>query len=223
MKLYNSLVWALNAMELLSCFVAFAYYNKLRGTKWRLLPFYLLAIFALEMLGRYLGAEKSLRYLNPILFNYVSFPMQFLFFFYIFYRNPFFVRQKKLITVFTILYLVSVVLDYFYFRKSKLFFHSFSYSSGLVLLLILLIRYFYCLSTSERILFFARDIMFWFALGLFIYYIGTMPFWALRNMLTLENKELFLRYASIGYVLDCFMYLFFIIGVVKWKQNSSDL
>lgn len=219
MKLYNSLVWALNAMELTACITGFLYFGKLRGTQWRLLPFYLLSIFLFEMLGRFLNATPSLLYLNPLLFNYVSFPMQFFFFFYIFFTDSFFERKKSLAFAFVVLYLVSVAVDFIYFRKKSMFFHSFSYSFGLILLLLLLIRYFYYLSISPKILFFAKDIMFWFALGLFIYYIGTMPLWSLRNVLVFNHKLIFLRYATIGLVLGGLMYLFFIIGIIKWKRN----
>ncbi len=217
MKLYQILVWVLNATELLSCIVAFCYYGKLRGTKWRLLPFYLFAIFSFEMLGRYLGEEPSLRQYNPLLFNYVSFPIQFFFFFRVFFYDQYFTGVKKYVLSAATIYVLAVVADMVYFYDQLYFFHSFSYSVGNIMLLLLLMKYFYSLSTSRDILQFSYSMMFWFCLGVFIYYIGTLPLWALRNVLAFNHRNLFLQYACAGLVMASVMYLIFIIGIIRCR------
>ena len=82
MRSYNILVWGLNAMELISAVFAFSMYQQHRSAKWRLFPFYLLLIFLFEMAGRVLASESEWMHLNALLFNYLCFPVQFLFFFF---------------------------------------------------------------------------------------------------------------------------------------------
>jgi hypothetical protein len=219
MKLYLTLVWVLNAVELLSCIIGFVYYRKLQSTKWRLLPFYLLLIFVFEMLGRYLATNSSLIRYNPMLFNYVSFPTQFLFFFWIFYREPYFEKVKKIILSAAAIYLLAVVADALYFSEKKYFFHSFSYSIGNVFLLIMLIKYFYELSISEEILGFSYSLMFWFSLGVVVYYIGTLPLWSLRNLLAFKHPDIFFPYAIAGLFMSICMYCLFIVGIIKCKRK----
>jgi hypothetical protein len=219
MKYYSLFVWGLNAVELISCVLAFLFYIQRKPAKWRLFPFYLLAVFLFEMTGRYLAAEPSLLYLNPLLFNFISFPAQFLFFFYLYSRDDFFRNNGIQLRVFILVYLVAVVTDAFFFRNKVYFFHSFSYSIGTILLLVVLIQYFYRLSTSDKILYFSRDSMFWFSLGLFIYYIGTMPYWAIRNVLVYQHRTLFINYSIVVLLLDILMYCLFIVSVIKWKRK----
>lgn len=216
MKTYETMVWGLNVMELLSCVTAFAYYKKLQASKWRLFPFYLLAIVLLEVAGRFLAGSPELRRFNPYLFNYIGFPLQFLFFYWIFYKDAS-VQERKFITAGVMVYLVSVFADAVYFSGKTYFFHSFSYSTGNIILLVLLISYFYKLSTSDSILLFSRNIMFWVSLGVFIYYVGTLPLWSLRNVLAFQHPAIFLKYSYISFILDYLMYLFFIIGIIRCK------
>jgi hypothetical protein len=211
------MVWVLNAIELFTCIIAFVYYNKLRATRWRLLPFYLLAIIALELLGRYLGSTPELRKYNPLMFNYISFPLQFLFFYWIFYTDVYFAENKKHIWGCIILYLLALVADAVYFTNKSYFFHSFSYSIGNIILLLLLMKYFYKLSTSDDILKFSENIMFWFCLGVLIYYVGTLPLWALRNVLVFQHPGIFLKYSYTSQVLDYLMYSLFTIGIIRCK------
>lgn len=219
MRAFTLLVWGLNAIELISALVAMVMFHRYRPAKWRLFPFYLLAIFLFEMTGRILAAEQDWIHLNALMFNYICFPMQFLFFFYMYGNDQYFRNSKFQVKLFAGIYLFAVLADAVFFRDKMYFFHSFSYSIGTILLLILLVQYFYRLSISERILSFASDSMFWFSLGLFIYYVGTMPYWAVRNMLVYQHRDLFFNYSLVVLVLDILMYFLFIVTTLKWKRN----
>jgi hypothetical protein len=136
MKGYITMVWVLNVMELLSCITGFIYFRKLKATSWRLLPFYLLAIICFEMVGRYLANSPGLIRYNPILFNYISYPMQFLFFFYLFYIHSYFIKKEQLVIAGVVIYVISIIADIFIFSKRVYFFHSFSYCTGALVYLI---------------------------------------------------------------------------------------
>ncbi len=217
MGTYNYMVWVLNALEIIACITGFLYLKKLQKADWKLLPYYLLTIVTFEFLGRYLSSVGELYKYNPIMFNYISYPMQFLFFFYLFYRHQYFARKKQLIVAGIIIYLISIVADVFVFSKRIYFFHSFSYCTGVLLLLILLLIYFLDFIKGKEILNFSTDLMFWFCVGLLVYYIGTLPFFALRNNLAYNHKDIFFKYAYAGLVLDYCMYLLFIIGIKRCR------
>jgi hypothetical protein len=218
MKVISNMVWVLNILEILACLVSLIYFSKLKSTYWRWLPFYLLFIVMMEFIGRYFAATSQYQ-ANTLLFRYIGFPVFFLFYFYIFYKHEYFFDKRRWINVGILLYLVSVVIEIFLKHENSYWFSSLSYCIANLLLVIYLLIYFLQLARSNDILNFSKSLMFWFCLALFVYYLGTLPFWGLRNVLVLKYKNIFEVYTYVMLILNYGMYSLFIIGIIRCKQK----
>lgn len=100
-------------------------------------------------------------------------------------------------------------------------FNSFSSTVGNLLLLILIWSFFIQLVSSNAILTFRRNMLFWVSLGLLLFYLGAFPYYGLRNILARDFKEVYIIYTYIVYVLDILMYVMFTISFIWGKPNIS--
>lgn len=216
MQALIGMIWLLNALEILACVFAFAYWRKLKNSQWKWLPFYLLAVVVIEFTGRLLANNNQFS-ANINMYKFIGFPVQFLFFFFMFYQYRYFQKKRYWILTAIVVYIFSIVFETFFISNQSYWFNSFSYSVGNLLLLYFLLFYFFRFVQSREILYYKYDIMFWFCLGLLIYYVGTLPYWALRNLLVSRYRSIFEIYSYIWLMLDYLMYLIFINGIVKCR------
>lgn len=206
--------------EIIACITGFIYWNKLKSSHWKWLPVYLAAIILVEITGSFLENTKVAAW-NIYLFKFIGFPLQFLFFIWLFYKER--VIPKKLIAISSLLfYLLTIGAEEFLLAGKKLPFFSLSYLAGCIILLIGCILYFSKLIRSESILFFKQDIMFWVCLGIVVFYIATFPYYGL--FYTLAQKKY--RYIHLAYTwascfLDYLMYIFFTIGFICYKPKQK--
>ena len=74
---------------------------------------------------------------------------------------------------------------------------------------------------SDRILNFKKSLSFWIAVGLLIYYFGTIPITSIMNsMQSITKSEVYLLF-NIQYVLVTIMYSIFIFGAL-WSQKKEQ-
>jgi hypothetical protein len=107
--------------------------------------------------------------------------------------------------------------------KSPFWFISLSYDAGVIVLLVLILIYLIKLSTTNEILNFKTNIMFWMVIGLFAGYICTIPYYIWRNyLITYEKSKPELLYAPFyGFMfLNYLMYSLFCVGFIKWKPTN---
>lgn len=218
MKTISSMIWILNFIEIAACITGFVYFKKLRGFYWKWLPFYLLLIVLVEFTGRYLSYMNMISY-NIAMYKFFGMPVQFLFFYFIFYKHEYFNDKRKWIWAGAIIYVASIVFETAFLTNKYYWFYSFSYSIGNIILLILLVSFFLKFMQSEAILNFTKNLMFWFCLGLLIYYLGSFPFWGLRNVLVQKYRNLFENYYLVSLILSYCMYLSFITGIILCKKK----
>lgn len=216
MKAISDMSWALSALEIIACLVSFIYYNKLRPTYWRWLPFYLLFIVCLESVSRYLSNTQHYS-LQLSMYKYIGFPVQFLYFYFVFYKDSYFEKSRKWVLAGTVIYLAAVIMEAVFLSSKYYWFHSFSYSVGNIALLVMLLAFFLRFVQEKELLDFSQNLMFWFCLGLLLYYLGTFPFWALRNVLIMKYRSIFETYLYAFFILNYCMYLLFTIGIIRCK------
>lgn len=216
MKAIIPMIWILNILEIIACLVSFLYYNKLRSSHWRWLSFFLFFIVCIEFAGRYFAETKQYE-ANTLLFRYLGFPVFFLFYFYIFFRHEYFAGKKNWIIAGCFIYLAGIIVESFLPHQNSYWFSSLSYCTANLLLVIYLLFYFLQLIRSNDILNFSRSLMFWFCLGLLIYYIGTLPFYGLRNLLITKYINIYKMYSYIWVILNYCMYTSFTIGIIRCK------
>ena len=179
-------------------------------------------IVVAEYIGYYLRTHDMVD-MNKMFYNFLIIPTEFLFFFYIFYHSAKNRREKRLPIVFTIIYVIAWMIDNAYLTNKLFWFYSFSYTIGNLLLLILILRSLTYLVLSDDILLFKYNILFWVCTGLLVFYLGTFPFYGLRNTLENNYREVYLSYRYIVYILNSLMYLMFTLGFIWGKPNSTSL
>mgnify|MGYP001302536274 CR=1 FL=1 len=205
--------------ELASSLIGFAYWKKIRNTYWKWFPVYLGIIAAIEIAGFISAFVFTYYSFNKYLFLYFGIPFQFIFFFWLF--RKYFTRRQESVWTFVglVVYLVAWVLEKFLWGQGQRWFSSFSYTIGNIILLVLIILFFIRFINSEEILRYRNSMMFWVSLGLIVFYLGTFPFYALRNTLANNYAHIHLVYSYVSLALDYLMYLLFIVAFIWGKPR----
>lgn len=206
-------------MEAVAAATAFIYMKKWKNTYWKWFPFYLAFVILSELTGITL-ARHNMVDINFAYFSYFEIPVEFLFFFWVFHQAFKTSEYNKLPKICSLIYLISLLSDILYFRNYRVFYFSLSYTIGNILLLVLILKYFMELVNSDRVLKFRLDMLFWVSVGLLIYYLGSCPYYGLRNLLVYEYRDLNVYYRIFVDVLNSLMYLTFALGIICGKPNS---
>jgi hypothetical protein len=213
--------------ELLACVMGFVYWKKIKNTYWKWFPIYLAVIVLLELTGKFLiefldDPSRSIndpeRYrgtnINAGLYRYFGIPIQFLFFFWLFWRYFSNKKEYRWPMIGAAIYVLSWFAEMLLFQKQQFWFMSFSYTIGNIVLLVLIILFFVRFINSENILKYKQSMMFWVCFGLMAFYLVTFPFYALRNTLWKSNRSVFYIYSYVSMGLDYLMYIFFTISFI---------
>ncbi len=209
----------LNLLELLACVTGFIFWSKIKHRYWKWFPLYLSAIFITEIAGDFFLHVKGNLQLNIALYSYFGIPLQFLFFYWLFYQQFKNTNTSKWPLISAVIYLICLVADLLHINKIELFFESFSYIVGCLFLLVLTLMYFARFMKSEEIMQYKSSMMFWVSIGLLAFYVGTMPFWAFRKYLYVNHKVFFYSYWYIQFGLNYLMYLLFTVSFIWGKPK----
>ena len=212
--------WLLNSVEIVSVIAGFLCWSKLKGTYWKWFPFYLLFIAAAELTGKYFSL-MGWKELNLGLFNYLVIPVEFLFFYWLFYQSFKKSNYNWLPFFSTVVYLVCLLFDYLFLSKKQLWFLSFSYTIGNLLLLVLIFRFYYKMVTTDAILSFKENRLFWVSSGLLLFYLGSFPYYGLLNTMSHNYPALCTTYRYVVIVLNILMYLMFTFSFIWGKPNTK--
>lgn len=219
MDKYLVLRLVLNFFELLACVVGFIHWKKYNNSHWKWLIIYLAIITFTELIAEYCGYVLKDLQLNTRINFFFSIPIQFLFFTWLFYKWFELRKGKKWPLLGAGIYLVSLLAELLYFNDKKLWFLSFSYTTGNIVLLVLALLFFYNFIRSDEILTYRHSMMFWVCLGLLFFYLGSLPLFGLWNTLAGEYPNLFNAYWIVQMSLNYLMYIFFSIAFVWGKPN----
>lgn len=211
---------AVFALEVLACIAGFATSRDVKNSFWKWLPIYLLVIVLGELAGFYLAYVPELNVYNPKLFNCVLCPLQIIFFTWLLYKNlAGYNRHKaKWILCCMMVYIACFAADLYFMPKDNFWVCTFSFSVGMLLLLLSILLFFYEYIKSNAVIDFKTDRIFWICLGLFFYYVVALPFEGLRNTL-LKQPGLFMAWWYLDMSLACLMYLSFTISFVWAKPR----
>lgn len=205
----KSLLWA----EGLAAVIALFYYNRLKEQYWKLFVFYLVFIFLGEAYGKW---GSFVNFTKAQYYNYLLMPIQFIFFYWLYAAKS--LGKPKLFWIISILYLLSFIPNELYFSKSKIVF-AFNYTFGCLILMLLVILEYYKQITSQEILNFYKNKMFYINLGITLSYIGTLPFMAFLSLLV-KYKEIWDMYFSYFLISVSVMYILFASSFIWGKQSS---
>jgi len=156
---------------------------------------------------------------NQVFYEYFVIPVEFLFFFWLFFKSLISAKHKRLPAICAGIYLSGLLIDAVYFARHHLHFYSFSYSIGNLLLLILILQFFIQLISSDELLKYRSNMMFWISTGLLVFYLGSCPYYGLTNTFIAKYYKVFVIYKNIVLALDCIMYLMFTFSFIWGKPN----
>lgn len=202
----------------LSIFAIFAgiiifFLLKEKKAPWIFFSAFLITLGTLDQLGGKIPSDYNL-----LFYNYLVIPGEFLFYYWLFSNDE---RLGKKLPIY-------IALGYFVafgFEKTGntsnygLQFGSFSYTIGIIGLLVLIIRYLYLLSNSDDILHFKSQPMFWISVGLLVFWLGSLPYYGLLNYLYQNFPQLFSSYTWVAMVLNYLMYSLFICAFLWQKEK----
>lgn len=201
--------------EAIAALASIIFYKKIKNSHYRYFSLFLIIIVCCETFGKYGGMYFS--YSKVVFYNYFVIPFEFIFMYWLYAYQS--LKKKKLFWIFTSTFILSYVVNELFFIKNKQIF-SFNYTFGSLLLMCLVIMEYYRQINSENILNFSKNRMFYINLGVTLFYIGTLPFWAFYLQLY-EHKEIWSLYFSYFLLSGIVMYLLFAISFVWGKQNYS--
>ncbi len=203
---------ALTGFEFLAAIIGFINWSKIKRTYWQYFPLYLLVLTISDLVSIYLPSKSV-----NIYYTYFIIPLEFTFMFYLFKKN---LKYDRLVWFCIVVYVMSFWIEFLYENiNRKNIFLSVSYSVGNLLLLILILRYFYFLIYSERILSFYTEPMFWVSSGLLLFYLGTFPYYGLYNLLKTKYFDILVSYTWIMIFLNYAMYLLFAASFIWGKEK----
>lgn len=199
--------------EGLAAVIALYNYKRLKEQYWRLFVFYLVLMFLGESYAKW-GTFNH--FTKAQYYNYFMMPIQFVFFYWLYAAKS--LGRPKLFWIFSILYLLSFIPNELYFSQSKIVF-AFNYTLGCLLLLLLVVMEYYQQITSQDILNFYKNKMFYINLGITLSYIGTLPFMAFMHLLVKYDEiwNIYFNYFLISVIV---MYILFASSFI-WGKRSS--
>ena len=213
----------LNIFEIAACIIGFLYIQKLKSSHWKFFPYYLLLIVLSEFTGKYFH-YAGLNNVKVGLYNYFVIPLEILFFIWLFYKEFKHSAARLLPVAAACIYIAGWLADMFAITKNPLWWvQSFSYTLGILLILMLILTFLYRLATGNEILFIKTNMMFWICLGLFVFYFCSLPFFGMGNYLFTRYGNIYIWYAYAIYVLNYIMYSLFIIAFIWGKPKLSYL
>jgi hypothetical protein len=209
----------LNVFEFVAFILGIIFWKKVKHSYWKWFVFYCGLILFIELFAKFIGYGLKNPKLNSDLYFFIGIPVQFIFFSWLFYKwfeKP---KDKLLPVMGLIIYLLSWITDLLFLRHQRMWFSSFSYTVGNLAMVLMVTLFFLRFVNSNEILKYKQSNMFWVCLGLLVFYLGTLPFYGLRNYLYQNYKSVFYPYWDISFILGCIMYVFFSFSFIWGKPK----
>jgi len=156
--------------------------------------------------------------INQMYIDYIAIPLEFVFLYWFIIQLSQYTRKTKIFLMALFPYLISFIIETFF--KATFEFLNISYIVGNLFLLILVLKCINDFMTSNNILQFMYSPIFYICIGILLFYLGTFPYYAIKNVLWAEFKTIGLKYWYIAIVLNCLMYCMFTISFLCYKQKS---
>lgn len=164
-------------VELLAAITATIFYPKYKNSSiLKYFLFFLWYVAINELVGLYIRLDQEINAILYNIYHVVNFS-----FFFILYRNYLNnQKNKKLVIILCVIYLVSFIINGF-FENYLIEHQRFPYIIGSFFLVITIILYFFEVLNSEKVLHAKKNLLIWISFGLLIYFVGNLPFRILRN------------------------------------------
>lgn len=212
-KTPSFLIDLLHICEFIALLAGIFKLSSLKNSYWKWFVYYLIYIFFYEILSYVLKNNFKIdiaEYMSLLII-----PIEFTFLYWIYAYNS--LKNKMLFWIFSILFLVSLVVEEF-FINTNFTFKSLNNTFGTLLLLILVVLEFSRQIKSDRIINFKEDKMFYINIGVILFYIGNMPFFSWYQII-LKSPNIWNNYYIYFMISNCTMYLLFASSFIWGKTK----
>ena len=127
-------------------------------------------------------------------------------------------KRKNIIKIFIGLYLVYSVVNMCYLQDFILGNQTYTYAVGVIFLLIAIGFYFVETFNKDSVLNITDSILFWFTLGVLLFYGTFMPFLFASKLFLLGDKWIL---SLVTFLLNVIMYTCFAVGFYKSYKNNN--
>lgn len=129
-------------------------------------------------------------------------------------------NRKKIVKIFILLYWIFSIWNIFYGQSFLLGFQSYTYGIGVIFLLIAICFYFIETFSKDIILNITDSTIFWFVLGILLFYGTFMPFMFASELFLNVDKWI---YSLVLFSLNFIMYSCYAIGFYKSYKRTKEL
>lgn len=204
------IIWS----ELLCALVAIFFYGEIKNTYWKWFAWYVIVIFILEAISKW--GLVYYPWFRKYYYDFFVIPFEFIFFYWLYAKKS--LQRSKIFWVSLSLYVTSFLPHLFYLEHTRLI-NSLSYTIGVLLLMIMTFFEFNKQVKSDTILEFNVNKMFYINVGVVLFYVGTLPFFAFDQYLFENAKPIWSIYFTVFLVLVNLMYLLFAASFIWGKPK----
>jgi uncharacterized membrane protein YdcZ (DUF606 family) len=189
---------------------------------WNSFPWFLLLVGAMDGFGLFINEVLNDRFPKLNFYYYQLFVIPTQVIYYLWFVNKSLKTQWRYFFLGSAVFIISVVIEFFSLVKLEgYYFNSFSFMVANILMLGIILRYFYQLSKSDRILFFYKEKKFWVCLGLLIFWLGSLPFFGIFNYLLKHYLPIFIIYFNVILIFNYLMYTCFLVSFLWTEKGRS--
>ena len=183
--------------EIICAILGVFYFKKLKNTYWKWFVIYLVFIAFAEIFSMF-GLQNLTKF-RRYYYDFFVIPIEFIFFYWLYAKKS--LQNEKLFKISISVYLVFFFLHLFILDEIRKV-SSMSYTVGVLFLAIMVYLEFMKQIKSDEILDFKSNKMFYINIGVLLFYVGTLPFFAFDKLL----------YEKVNNVWNLY-YLFFLFSV----------
>lgn len=206
------LLFITNFFELLAAILATVFYKKYAASKEKYFVYFLWYVVIGESIGTIFAWVFSIG--NTWIYILISF-INFLFYFFWYKSILENKKYKKIITLFTILFILIAVVDFS--TQSWKQNHVMTYISGSIIIVITSFMYFSELLNSNEVLYIKNKLSFWIATGLLLFNVGMVPLIIFSETFNAHNELRIVIVVSLNVIL----YTCYSLGFIWCKKKVN--
>lgn len=200
-------------IEFSALIVCLIFWNILKGSKLRWLPFFLVFVIIVDVTGYYI---KSAGHSNVFFYNF-TIPVEYSFYFLLFYQHGGILLKK-----FTkIAFFIFNALAFLFFIIAPFYkLHNYVLVAGQLFAIIAVCIYLYEQFTGNLEDSLTENYFFWIASGLFIFNLGDMVYFVMYPMIKEQQLDSFGKlFRLVNTNLNILLYILYIVSIFVYKKN----
>jgi len=211
----NILPYLINAIELITIIIGIYHYKKYKNTLLKYFLFFIIYGLFTELAGIVVGI--GFKFPNYIVFNIYS-VAYYIFNFWLFGRHFKHKNNRSISLVFMALTTLMFILDTLFLQSIFVGYQSYTWFIGSLGTIIIVILFLIELLNSDAILNVKHLLIFWVAVGVFLFQLGLLPVFIATKYINYSNG---LTYGYILLILNFITSLCYSLGFIWTKKNLN--